>query len=291
VDLGHFGGSLKAERAVPVAIDPGLAQTLTDARQQLHHAAQFIASTGISYLPAAPDDSHTNMEWIESLRALAGHVIPAPQPFRTIVQPADLSLSIVGEDNQIAASTLLNGLTIDDAGNWLRARIAERGADGDLLTLQRHYEIPAHAVDDGATFDAKNAAAFAQLDAWYFAANRALEWVRASTMGKDASDVRCWPHHFDLATLIDLGGGKTIGVGMEPGDQYYDEPYFYVNMSPSPKPEAATASLAGGGTWHKDEWVGAVLPGSQLGENPKEQVEAFLDSAIIACRAIQRPHS
>jgi len=276
---------------VPVAIDPGLAQTLTDARLQLHHAAQFAAATGISYLPAQPDDSHTNMEWIESLRALAGHVIPAPQAFRVIVQPADLSLSVVGEDGQIAASTLLNGLTIDDAANWLRARIAERGADGERLTLQRHFEIPHHDVDDGATFDTKNAAAFAQLDAWYFTANRALEYVRSSTAGEGASEVRCWPHHFDIATLIDLGANHTIGVGMEPGDQYYDEPYFYVNMSPSPKPEAVVASLGGGGTWHTHEWIGAVLPGSRLGEEPKEQVHAFLDSAIVAARAIQREHS
>ncbi len=274
---------------MPVAIDPGLAQTLADARLQLHHAAQFAAATGISYLPAQPDDSHTNMEWVESLRALAGHVIPAPQPFRTIIQPADLSLSVVGEDGQIVASTLLNGLTIDDAASWLRARIAERGADGDRLTLQRHFEIPHHDVDDGATFDTKNAAAFAQLDAWYFAGNRAMEYVRSST--KEASEVRCWPHHFDIATLIDLGEGRTIGVGMEPGDQYYDEPYFYVNMSPSPAAESATASLGGAGTWHTNEWVGAVLPGSRLGEEPQEQVHAFLDSAIVAARAIQRRSS
>ncbi len=169
-----------------VAIDPGLAQTLTDARLQLHHAAQLATATGISYLPAESDDSHTNLEWVESLRALAGHVIPAPQPFRAVIQPADLSLSIAGEDNQIVASTLLHGLTIDDAANWLRARIAERGADGDRLTLKRHYEIPHHDVDDGATFDTKNAAAFAQLDAWYFVANRALEYVRSSTT--EASD-------------------------------------------------------------------------------------------------------
>jgi hypothetical protein len=276
---------------VAVAIDPGLAQTLTDARLQLHHAAQLATATGISYLPAQPDDSHTNLEWIESLRALAGHVIPAPQPFRAVVQPADLSLSVVGEDGQIVTSTLLNGLTMEDAANWLRARIAERGADGDRLTLKRHYEIPAHAVDDGATFETKNAAAFAQLDGWYFAANRALEYVRGSITGRGASEIRCWPHHFDIATLIDVGNGRSIGVGMEPGDQYYDEPYFYVNMSPSPKPSAATAALAGGGTWHTKEWVGAVLPGSRIApdESAKEQVHAFLDSAIIACRELLGP--
>jgi hypothetical protein len=273
---------------VAVAIDPGLAKTLTDARLQLHHAAQLVTATGITYLPAQPDDSHTNLEWVDGLRALAGHVIPAPQPFRAIVQPGDLSLSVIGDDANIVASTLLNGLTVDNAADWLRVRISERGADGDRLTLKRHYEIPAHALDDGATFDTKNAAAFAQLDAWYSAANRALEYVRSSATG--ASEIRCWPHHFDIATLIDVGAGRTIGVGMEPGDTYYDEPYFYVNANPSPTAESVKAPLAGGGTWHTREWIGAVLPGSRLGDETAapDQVRAFLDSAIVACRELLR---
>ena len=41
-----------------------------------------------------------------------------------------------------------------------------------------------------------------------------------------ASEVRCWPHHFDIATLIEVVGATgaepahTIGAGMGPGDQY-----------------------------------------------------------------------
>lgn len=274
---------------MPVPIDPTLAKTLTDARLQLHHAAQLATATGISYLPARPDDSHTNLEWLENIRALAGGVIPAPQPFRVAVQSFDLSLSILDAENAIVASTLLSGLTVDAAADWLRQRIAERGEDAGRFTLARHYEIPKHALDDGAAFDTRNAAAFAQLDAWYFGGNRALQLVRRSN--PDAGEVRCWPHHFDIATLIDLGGGKTIGVGMEPGDASYDEPYFYVNMSPAPKPKSLTASLDGGGVWHTDQWIGAVLPGSSVavGGEAKEQVDAFLSSAIAAARnALER---
>ena len=128
-------------------------------------------------------------------------------------------------------------------------------------------------------------AAFAQFDAWYSAAAQAMERVRESSNG---AEVRCWPHHFDIATLISVGTGKTIGVGMEPGDQYYGEPYFYVNMTPSPKRDAATASLAGDGSWHTDEWIGAVLPGSRIADAEKasEQINAFLDSAVAACRKL-----
>ena len=103
--------------------------------------------------------------------------------------------------------------------------------------------------------------------------------------------MRCWPHHFDIATLTTVSPDRTVGVGLEPGDVYYDEPYFYVNMRPVPPVDALTATLAGGGIWHTHEWIGAVLPGSHLAAGStrrelREQVDAFLDSAVAACRAL-----
>ena len=99
--------------------------------------------------------------------------------------------------------------------------------------------------------------------------------------------MRCWPHHFDIATLIEVSPKQTVGVGMEPGDVYYNEPYFYVNMSPSPAVDAPRAALSGGGAWHTHEWIGAVLPATRIGTtNQREQCMAFLQSAIAACSAM-----
>jgi hypothetical protein len=44
-------------------------------------------------------------------------------------------------------------------------------------------------------------------------------------------------HHFDLATLTTLPARNAdatgyVGVGLSPGDEYYDEPYFYVSVYP-----------------------------------------------------------
>jgi hypothetical protein len=79
--------------------------------------------------------------------------------------------------------------------------------------------------------------------------------------------------------LVEVAPRKTIGVGMEPGDVYYAEPYFYVNMSPSPT-SAPTSELAGGGSWHTREWIGAVLPGSRVGrQDQQEQIATFLEAA------------
>jgi hypothetical protein len=267
------------------SLDPSLAPKLRDARLQTHHAAQFATAAGISFLHHEADDSHTNLEWLSSVGALASHVVAAPRAFRLAVRVSDLTLLVLDADNGVSSSLALHARTIADATTWIRAHLNERGVDGRRYTLSRHYVIPPHPVADGAMFDASDANAFDQLGRWFADAASALEQVRAST---GASDVRCWPHHFDIAVLIDRGGGQTIGVGLEPGDVYYDEPYFYVNMRPEPPAAAVTARLDGNGIWHTHEWIGAVLPGSRLvaGNGQQSQIDGFLASAIANARSL-----
>jgi hypothetical protein len=266
------------------ALDPSLAATLSDARAQAHHAAQFATAAGISYLPPQADDSHTNLEWLPDLGALASHVVPAPSPFRIAIRIVDLTLLVLDGDITVRASLSLHGRTIADAETWIRAEASKTGIGGREYTLTRHYVIPPHPVADGAPFDVSDHTSFAQLGAWFACASEALESIRATTRG--ASDVRCWPHHFDIATLIDLGSDRTIGVGLEPGDVYYDEPYFYVNMRPQPSGAPASLQLEGNGTWHTNEWIGAVLCGSRLtaGDGQRGQINAFLRSALAAAK-------
>ena len=80
----------------------------------------------------------------------------------------------------------------------------------------------------------------------------------------DGSPVRCWPHHFDIATLLTIAPGQTIGVGLEPGDGYYDEPYWYVNQYPAPSATPGN-QLEGGGVlaltrvdWRRAAGIAAV---------------------------------
>jgi hypothetical protein len=111
-------------------------------------------------------------------------------------------------------------------------------------------------------------------------------------MDTRASEVRSWPHHFDIATLIVPAEGKSIGVGLEPGDQYYDEPYFYVNMYPLPQASSLPDSLDGNGIWHTTEWIGAVLPASRIepiASEQGQQVDRFLRSAVDTANRIVTP--
>src|SRR5689334_13285881 len=146
--------------------DPAKAKSLADARHQAHHAAQLATAAGISFLPKQADDSHTNLEWLPPLGALASRVVPSTSPFRIAVRIAGLELCVLDEANAVAQSLALHGQRVTDAEGWLRQRVAERGASAARFTLAKHYEIPHHAVDDGRAFDTTDQEAFVQMGAW-----------------------------------------------------------------------------------------------------------------------------
>jgi hypothetical protein len=256
---------------------------LHDARLQVHHAAQVAVAATIAYLPHASDDSHTSLGWSRAHRGLVTHPIAG---FRVVVLPATLSLAIADDQDQLTSSFDLSGRTVADAYDWLGTEVSHRGLNRSKLTPKKHYEIPAHLVASGGQFALGDGRAFVDLERWWMASEPILEHLVKTVRG--ASAVRCWPHHFDIATLISVAPSKTIGVGLSPGDEFYDEPYFYVGPYPYP-PLDALPPLASG-HWHTSPWLGAVLTGSEIVAHASAHdryalVSGYIDSAIGACRS------
>jgi len=259
---------------------------LADARGQLHQALQITTAAAISLLAPAPDDSHTNHEWIAESRLFATRVISAPRPFRAALRPSDLSLLIVDGAGHGENAFALHGRTVDEAFTWLSRQLKASGADAGRLTRKKHYEIPAHPVAAGAPFDLGDGSAFGELARWWRNSNGLLRALAGTVVGSDP--VRCWPHHFDLATILPVEGQRTrsIGVGLSPGDEWFPQPYFYV--SPHPSPHSSELPALSGGHWHTRGWTGAVLTGSTItagGAEAGEITTRFLDGAITASRA------
>lgn len=262
--------------------------SLVDARLQLHHALQVIVSVGISYLPPRRDDSHTNLEWLPDFKALGTNWLERPQRVRFGLRLAELSL-IALNDSAVTSELALHGRTVAEAVEWLRGALVAAGHDGARLTTKKHYEIPPHAVASGAAFKRDEPEKFAELARSYADAHALTSYIVATRQG--ASPPRCWPHHFDLATLITLPefpgrGTRTVGVGLSPGDDSYAEPYFYVGPYPHPKPDLLKP-LGSLGTWHTRGWLGAVLRASELARFDaagiqRDAVMAFANAAVDA---------
>jgi hypothetical protein len=264
-------------------------ERLADARRQLHWAAQAASSVGKRLLEHQPDFGEQSFRWIEEARVLAQGTVAGPQPFRSALRPSPPTLLLLDGDGRPLRELPLDGRTLKEAFRWLEEEIASLLGRPVDPPLDRSADIEAHPTGSGAPFSAADAGAFAELAGWFGTAHRLLSAVAGKNPG--ASPVRCWPHHFDIATLIPLDGepshaetAHSIGAGLSPGDAKRPLPYLYVTPWPYPSTEKLP-KLEGGGTWNTEGWVGAILDAATITDGAGDP-ERFLDSAVAGCRAL-----
>jgi len=256
------------------------------ARLQAHHAVQWLARTARAYVPPQPDDGHMNFGWNDALDGFTTHRMQGGMCLSLKIACLTLVLHC---DESTIQSFSLDRRTDAQARQWLGEQVGARGLDAHALDAPSLYEIPAHAVTHGATYDIEDLAdALVELAVWYANAEFLLARVQRQIIGHrlKASDVRCWPHHFDLATLISFSTRETdvtgyVGAGLSPGDEYYDEPYFYVSVYPRPD-SAALPRLPKPGHWHTHAFTAAIAPAHQIvaANNQKDEVDEFLKVAV-----------
>ena len=245
------------------SIDP---RALVDARLQLHWVAQAVAGVGRTLHQPRADDSHTSFTWVPALDALVQEPVDG---VTCGIRPRDLTVIVIGAT---ASKLALHRRTLDDAFAFLESQFGQ-------MLKRPDVELPDHMVARGGRFDA-DMTHLAELSRYYSDAALLLE---------DLGSVRCWPHHFDIATLIALGEGRTIGVGLSPGDAAFPEPYYYV--TPWPYPDASTLRSLQHGRWNTIGWTGAVLTATEFAQVDEQEamVRAFITDAMAQCREALAP--
>jgi hypothetical protein len=266
------------------------------AKLQLHYAVQFIGAVGFNIGTPQPDESQMAFEWEPDQKLFVGKPIATSNPFRVAINPLSLEMLILNSnDLQTTAKFALVGNTKAAGLTWLRSQVADRGADVeqvDWINYERG-DFPDHAIAHGAAFEPGFESELQQLVNYYELSNTILQKIVQAD--QYASAVNIWPHHFDLATLIsfpDRGDGesKSIGVGMSPGDDSFEQPYWYI--TPNPVPVSVTfPELPRRGFWHTKEWIGAVLTTSRLDPDQDlsqqgQQIEEFLTQGLEISRGL-----
>jgi hypothetical protein len=263
-----------------------------EARLQAHYAAQWLARAARGYVSPLPDDGHTSLRWDDALDGFFTH--PLKNGTRLGLQIANLTLALhPGDASSRIQSISLNGRSDAQIREWLGGQLLARGLDPAALDAPPPYAMPAHAIAHGAHYDAAGAAdCLTELAAWFANANLLLGSAQKQLMSYGmASPVCCWPHHFDLATLTMLSkrgdADRYVGVGLSPGDEYYDEPYFYVSVYPKPD-STILPTLPMIGHWHTHEFVAAVSPAHKIiaEKDQMAETEEFLRHTIAAALKI-----
>jgi hypothetical protein len=253
---------------------------LAATRLELHWASQLPAAVGIARATPSDDFAHHALTWDAAHHALVSAPVPGRRPYRAGLRLSEQALLLLNGKNSLFDTLPLAGVTLREGLAWLeRASALYTGEDAPALARPEH-ELPDHPVARGAPFGALDAARAGEIARWFESLSAVLrELVRE----RPASPVRVWSHHFDLDSVLDLGRGRTLGLGFSPGDDSYAEPYLYVLPNPAPD-ERALVPLPAPMEWVTEGWVGAVLRGSALAplsaDAQAELVERFYRSSV-----------
>ncbi len=260
---------------------------LAEARKQLHQVAQLSALTGRAFLPKVDDDHFASLIWNKEKDILSGQAW-GKDNYKTAINFKEFSILLLDKNNETINSFSLKSISYNDAFKKLKEIVELTGEDADKLSTSLPYEIPVYPTATKESFNFFDKIYFEELGKYFANANLVLEDVVKNNPG--ASEISCWPHHFDIATLLVLNDSKdnykSIGVGLSPGDDNYDQPYFYITPWPYPKTENITLpELPSGGFWHTNGWVGAILTAESIfkfisSETQQKAVSDFLNVGI-----------
>ncbi len=254
-----------------LAVPPG---SLVAVREMSHAAVQWPSRAARANLPALPDDSHSDLGWLDAEQALVSQHLDGAQRHQLGFSFATGSLLWL-DGGAVVDTYAITSET--EAQGWCDDLLSAHG-----LAPTTQADMP-YVLEPVQYVELENSrAALATLGAWYAEAQKLLDGLVAE-FGSHAvtpPTVRCWPHHFDLATLFFLDAGnpetaRSVGVGLSPGDDSYAEPYFY--CTPWPRPDVLGEASAGF-RWHTDGFTSLVCQASSI--TPDTNLSGNLTAAV-----------
>jgi hypothetical protein len=260
--------------------------SLKAAREETHSAVQLMAMVPRHLLSLDPTDSSASLIWDDASGMLTTQVVA---DYKVAYAFATQEMLLFRGTGQVSTLKTI-GHTFDQVFDNLKTLLNSQGLEGDKLKKELPYELPASVVQKGHPFEKQNGEALSSLQEFYAMTSKTLQ----SVFGKiaTASEIRCWPHHYDLATLVtivaheDPEEAKTIGFGFSPGDGGYDEPYFYLTPWPYPATEQLY-KLTPPAFWNTEGWTGGVLKASDLNNaNAESTILAFFENGYHKLKEI-----
>ena len=244
---------------------------LLEARLEAHHAVQWVARASRAFCKAESDDSHTSLSWDSHAQALMGRSFTSDLTLGLRLE----DLTFLAQSKQGNESYSLIGQTEHAVGEWIAELVGRYDLDSQRLKEPGPYSLSDHSLDSGGVYGTTDKKGIIELARYYNNAALLLNAIR--TTYPQAFPVRCWPHFFDIATLLsldqkDTSEKATIGVGCSPGDATYPEPYFYVSLWPYPPQERLPSSISPA-FWHLEGFTALILRSSDLvsEKNPEPQ--------------------
>lgn len=247
---------------------------------QIHIAAQYLATTGINFLTKKTDDSHTNV----GFNSEKGYLETWPlndKGYKLGLDYAEFALHwLINDENEQVIS--LDGKTHQEVVQWI-AGVTEVLDKKTPYSYQLHYDLPYEKISDDFVFQKPSSEELNALLEVRIIAQYALEGI-VKELDLD-TDIRIWPHHFDTGGYVVLDATKnlSVGFGMAIPDYVVDDFYLYISgYNNNGGIDTTSFKKLALGTWKNEGFKGAVAPMKDMNA---AKAKAFFKETILTYKS------
>ncbi|OUS00410.1 hypothetical protein A9Q86_10590 [Flavobacteriales bacterium 33_180_T64] len=238
--------------------------------ETMHIAAQYLATSAISFITKEDDDSHTNLGWIN--RTLETH--PFINGDKLGLNYEHFSLEWIHSDGN-KEHLFLNNVTHKEVIDWIALMSIDNHIE-KVYSYLMHYDLPYKKISDTFRFKLTSQNDLNQLIKKRDLAQHVISKVLTSN--NYISPIRIWPHHFDTGAFVNINKKLSIGIGMAIPDSLIDDFYFYISGYNNHKPiNLELPKNINKETYYTNGWQGFAIP---ISESDEDSIIDFCQVAI-----------
>jgi hypothetical protein len=245
--------------------------------KELHIAAQYLAAAAISFVEKKDDDSHTNLGWSNESLTLSTRSLNSNGD-KLALDFSSYSL-VWNTTSGVISSLGLDKVTHNQVLEWINLQLKGREYDSSYK-YSLHYDI-GYGIDiDNYSFPEANNEELQKIANHLNVAQSAMQDILEKK--KLNSEIRVWPHHFDLGAYTVISETLSLGFGLAIPDSGIDDFYYYISgYKGNDTLETKNFQKLENGEWQTGEWKAGTLRACDVNI---EKAIGFLSNTIATFR-------
>jgi hypothetical protein len=245
--------------------------------QNIHFLSQILAKLNRTFVPAEKDDSHTNLYFDPLSHRIFGRWIRIDgDNIITALNLGTFHIEVIDDEQNVLKEFEIEGHTMDNIECTIESSLSEFGLISSGFRDKLHYKIPNYGFFTK-PFEKWSEKQIKQWESIRELANRSA-YLLLGTL-QSASEVRIWPHHFDTGIYTQPNSKIGLGYGLAMKDEMAGDAYYYFagySLNSSAIDYESINDLKFGQWEINKNWKGAILPISNLKENPSKIIQTFI---------------
>ncbi|AWV98371.1 hypothetical protein DJ013_09380 [Arcticibacterium luteifluviistationis] len=234
--------------------------------KNIHLAAQYLAAAGKSFLSSLDDDSQSNLAWNAKTISLESRDLGNGMKLTFSLENGFLTW--LGTEEKLDLKTHSH----QEILTWLTGTSTAMALE-KTYAYAVSYELDYPPIESNYKYSFETADSKVIAEKFTLAQKGMESFLKTNNL---TSEIRVWPHHFDIGIYTNLSDKLFLGAGLAIPDSLESDLYFYASGY-NDGSVIVTKNLPklSVGSWHPD-WNGGTLKSKGVSE---DDVKSFLNQA------------